>query len=294
MNNHRVGVPAAGRSRAGPADRRRHYPRFVHPIERLRYVARASGADQGPLVREAASALAHFRDDPQGLVTASRRVLARQPASGALWWLCARALYADDPMVEAWRVAEEIDEDPTARELAHALPDDATVCVLGWPELIGTALVRRGDLEVLVVDTLSEGSGLVARLLRADSDAVDVPLSGLGPAVADCDLVLLEASAVGPHELVGVAGSLAAAAVARASDVPVWVVAGAGRLLPERMWAALVRLLDRDEPWDRDDEIVPLDLVDRLAGPCGVEPVPDALRRVDCPVVPELLRALET
>lgn len=265
----------------------------MHPIERLRYVARSSGADQGPLVREAASALAHFRGDPQGLVTACRRVLGRQPASGALWWLCARALYADDAMTEAWRVAEEIDADPTARELAHAMPDSATVCVLGWPELVGGALVRRGDLEVLVVDTLSEGSGLVQRLMRADSDAVDVPLSGLGAAASDCDLVLLEASAVGPDGFVGVAGSRAAAAVARSADVPVWVVAGVGRLLPARMWEALARQLDHGDPWDCDDEVVPLDLVDRLSGPCGPEPVADALRRTDCPVVPELLRALE-
>lgn len=266
----------------------------MHPIERLRYVARASGADQGPLVREAAGALAHFRDDPQGLVTASRRVLGRQPTSGALWWLCARALCADDPMREAWAVAEEIDDDPTARELAHALPDDSTVCVLGWPELVGSALVRRGDVEALVVDTLSEGSGLVRRLLHADSDAVDVPLAGLGAAAADADLVLLEASAVGPDAFVGVAGSRAAAAVARTADVPVWMVTGVGRLLPSRMWEALVRLIDRDEPWERDDELVPLSLVDRVVGPSGPEPVADALRRIDCPVVPELLRALET
>ena len=38
----------------------------MHPIERLRYVARASGADQAVLVRETAQALAAFRDDPSG------------------------------------------------------------------------------------------------------------------------------------------------------------------------------------------------------------------------------------
>jgi hypothetical protein len=35
---------------------------------------------------------------------------------------------------------------------------------------------------------------------------------------------------------------------------------------------------------------VPLDLVDRLCGPAGPEPVADGVRRVDCPVTPELFR----
>jgi hypothetical protein len=261
----------------------------VHPIERLRYVARASGADQGPLVREAAQALGHFRNDPQGMVTACRSVLGRQPASGALWWLCSRALCAEDPMAEAWQVSEELDRDPTARELAHALPDAATICVLGWPEVVGDALVRRGDAEVLVVDTHAEGSGLVRRLLHADTEAIDVPLPGLGAAVAASQLLLLEASVVGPEGFVGVAGSHAAAAVAHHADVPVWLVAGVGRLVPRRVWESLVRRLDRAEPWESDDDVTPLDLVDRIAGPKGPLPVADALRRIDCPIVPELL-----
>ncbi len=78
------------------------------------------------------------------------------------------------------------------------MPDEATACVLGWPELVGEALPRRGDVEVLAVDTLGEGSGLVRRLMRAGIDAVDVPTSGLGAAVSSYDLLLLEAVAVGP------------------------------------------------------------------------------------------------
>jgi hypothetical protein len=44
------------------------------------------------------------------------------------------------------------------------------------------------------------------------------------------------------------------------------------------------------EPWDADDEFVPLDLVDRVVGPRGPETVADALARIDCPVAPELFR----
>lgn len=264
----------------------------MHPIERLRYVARASGAEQGLLVRETAGALASLGFDPPGLVTACRRIIERHPTSGPLWWLSARVLTAGDPVAEAWRAADDIGADGTARELAHALPDGAAVCVLGWPEIVGEALPRRGDVRVLVVDALDEGSGLVRRLLASDVDAAEVPVTGLGAAAADVQVVLLEASAMGPDGLVAVAGSRAAAAVAQHAGIPVWAVAGVGRLLPVRMWEAVERRVDDGtaEPWEQDDEVVPIDLVDQVVGPYGVLPVAEALRRVDCPVAPELLR----
>jgi len=262
----------------------------VHPIERLRYVARASGASQDVLVQETARALMSFDDDPQGLVTACRRIVSRQPTSGPLVWFAARVLAAGDPRTEMWEAAGEVASDPTARELAHALPDDATVVVLGWPDMVASALPRRGDLDVLVVDALGEGSGLVQTLLRQDCDAIDVPQAGLGAAVADADLVVLESSAVGPTQFLAVSGSHAAGAVAHHAGVPVWLVAGVGRLLPQRMWGGVKERMGVHDPWDADDEVVPLDLVDCVVGPTGPQPVADAMRRIDCPVVPELFK----
>jgi hypothetical protein len=262
----------------------------VHPIERLRYVARASGVSQDLLVQETARALSSFGDDPQGLVTACRRVVSRQPTSGPLLWFSARVLCGGDTGREIWEAAGEIAADRTSSELSHALPDGATVVVLGWPEIIGAALPRRGDLDVLVVDALGEGSGLVGALLRGDSEATDVPQAGLGPAAAEADLVLLESTAIGPTDFLAVAGSRAAAAVARHAGAKVWLVGGVGRLLPQRMWDGLRSRLDAGDPWDDDDEFVPLDLVDCIVGPTGPLPVEDALRRTDCPIAPELFK----
>jgi hypothetical protein len=265
----------------------------MHPIERLRYVARSSGAPQEVLVRETAAALASLGFDPPGLVTACRRILDRHPVSGPLWWLSARVLTSNEPMQEAWIAADEITADPTGARLADALADDSTVCVLGWPDIAGEALSRRGDVEVLVVDALGEGGGLVRRLSRSDMDAYEVPVSGLGAAAADVDLVLLEASAIGPTGLVAVAGSRAAAAVAAQAGVPVWVVGGVGRLLPQRMWDALCRRLESmGDPWELDDEVVPIAMVDRIAGPTGVLDVADALKRIDCPIAAELFKSV--
>lgn len=263
----------------------------MHPIERLRYVARASGADQPLLVRETAHALAAFRDDPAGLVAACRRVIERHPTSGPLWWLCARVLTSPDGQREAWAAADELDGDPTGRHLAHGLPDEGTVCVVGWPEVATEALVRRGDVAVLAVDSAGEASGLVRRLEHAGLEAEDVPPSGLAAAVSEADVVLLEAVAMGPDGFVAVSGSVAAAAVARHVGVPVWVVAGAGRRLPGRMWGAVRARLEGGalEPWLRDEEVVPSALVDQVWGPAGSGPPAEAMAGTDCPIAPELI-----
>jgi hypothetical protein len=206
-------------------------------------------------------------------------MVQRQPGSAPLVWLCARVLCAGDPYAEIRAALEELDGDRTSVELAHSLPDEATIVVLGWPELIGAALPRRG-----------EGGGLVMQLVDADVNALDVPLAGLGAAVADADLVLLEASVVAPTEFLGVAGSLAAASVAKAREIPVWAVAGVGRFLPQKMWEPVRERIIPEEAWDADDEVVPLSMVDRIVGPTGPLSITDALRRTDCPVATELFK----
>lgn len=261
-----------------------------HPIERLRWVARAEGAGASLLTREAAGALASIGDDLPGLVTGCRRLIDRHPAVGPLWWLAARALAAEEPMRECYVAASDLDADTTSSVLAAHLPDETTVTTLGWPEQAGDALRRRGDAEVLVVDSKDEGPSFCRRLSADGVEAFDVTESGLGGAVRESGLVLLEASALGPTGFVATAGSLAAAAVAKGLGVDVWVVAGVGRVLPGRLWEALVaRLEGTDDPWALEDEVVPLEWATAVAGPASIGSVDDAVKRADCPVVPELL-----
>ena len=145
---------------------------------------------------------------------------------------------------------------------------------------------------MLVVDVLGEGRHMVRRLAEQDGWMDEVPESGLGAAAASADLVLLETAAVGPRGFLAVSGSRAAAAVAHAADVPVWLIAGKGAVLPGPMWDSLIdRALGMGEAWEADEEIVPLALADRVAGPDGMVSVPEALSSTDCPVVPELFCA---
>ena len=264
----------------------------MHPIERLRYVARAAGGGE-MVVREAAGALAGFADDPPGLVTASRRMVGRHPTSGPMWWLAARVLTSPDPAGEAWEAVRDHEDDPTPREVAAALPADATCTLIGWPMLGGQALRRRGDLSLFTVDAAGEWGHILSRLERFGIEATEVPESGTGQAILASDLLLLECEAAGPDGFVAPAGSRAAAAAARHGGVPVWLVCGVGRVLPASMWKALLRSFEEDnEPWERADEVVPLDLVDIVIGPVGVRDTTAMIRSTDCPVAPELLKPL--
>ncbi len=266
----------------------------MHPIERLRYVARAT--DDGPtmLVREAAGALASFSSDPAALVTACRRLVDRQPQAAAIWWLAARVLASPDPDAEAWIAAGDLDSDDTPAHVRDVIPEDARVLIVGWPELAASGLARRGDVTILVGDALDEGSSLVRRLERSGHQPVLVDERGIASAAADADLVLLEAVGLGSTGIVATIGSLAAAAAAHQAGVPVWATCGIGRVLPGRLWDAYLRRLEQDgDPWDRDSELVPLGLISHAVTPQGLVPITQAPGRADCPVAAELLKSFD-
>ncbi len=254
-------------------------------------VARSQSAPAGMLVDESATALAAFRDDPAGMVSACRRIVDRHPTCGPLWWLAARMLTSPEPMAEAYSAAEQMGDDLTPALLAGSVPDGASVVLIGWPEQSVGALRRRGDVAVTVVDSDNESEEAVRQLLRLDIDATSAAARNTSAVVETADLVLIEAFAVGPTQALVPAGSRAAALVARDVGVPVWLVAGVGRLLPARMFDALSSRWElRSDPLDAPEEVFSLGLADKVACQVGVVDVVDALGTTDCPIAPELFR----
>lgn len=264
----------------------------MHPIEHLRYVARARGAGASSLVREAATALASLRADHANLVIAGRRIVERHPEAGPLWWMAAELLTSSDPTRLAWEIADRVDDDPTPRHLAAALPDEATVVTIGWPEIGGAGLMQRGDVRVLCADSRFEASSFMQRLERFDVECEPVPAESVARAVAAADLVVVEAVAASPDRVLAAVGSHVLAAVADSVSVPVWLVAGVGRRLPvEYVDTIAERVLVDAATWDHDIDDLPVPLVSHVVNEDGfVADVATGLRPA-CAFAPELLRS---
>jgi hypothetical protein len=263
----------------------------VQPFERLRAIARHGGDDR-LLVAEAADCLGEFDDDPAALVVTCRRLLHHHPERAPLWWLCARVLAAPEPSEAAWDAEALVRDDRTADRLSGLLPfpADHPVAVLGWPELSGAALALRPDLEALVVrDERSAHTGderWRARLARSDASARPVDL--VEAVALEPSHLLVEVAGAGPEELLVAEGTADAIATLSRPGLVVWLVAGVGRVLPQRLFEAMLRGIG--DPEDHGLERLDVQAADRIAGPTGLVRPEQLARRVDCPVAPELLR----
>lgn len=253
----------------------------MHPIEHLRYVARATGADATLLTQEAASALAVFANDPHALLTGAKSLLAKQAAVGPVWWMCSRLLIDADARDAARQVARELQDDPTPRAIDDALADGTTIVISGWPDVTLRALIDRPDLHVLVIDVEGQGHSTVRRLDRFDVEAEAVDPAHLAGAVAEADVAIVEVGALGETAGLTDVGGFSLAAVAKASATPTWLVAGVGREIPEAYFKEIVqRVAEPDLPaFCESFEIVSRSMFTRTFGP-----------GLDCPTLAELLR----
>ena len=119
-------------------------------------------------------------------------------------------------------------------------------------------------------------------LAIASDDSVDLVTGS----VLAADLVLIEALAASPSEMLATPGSRAAASIAYCSEISVWAIVGVGRRIPEAGFRSLVARIPNEGVAD----IVPLALCSHFATPSGVVPAAEASSAADCPVALELTR----
>lgn len=234
-----------------PGDAGKYDDSVVHPIERLRFIARVDDVPTVQAVAEAASALQATAADPMELLTACRRLIAWRPLSAPLVWLAARMIASTDPVAEAQAAARHIITDPTVTELAGALPPGRRIAAIGSGEITGS-------------------------------------MAGADP--SECDLALVEAEAVCELGALCVHGAAAQAAQARSNGAELWLVVRAARCLPVALWTSMRDRESARAPQIAAPEVLGLEIFERAVGPGGPCTLPQATAHPGCPSVTELFR----
>ncbi len=271
---------------------------MMHPIERLRYIARAGDEPAASLASEAAYTLAELSCyEPSAVLTACRRLLERHPSCGPLWWVGANLAATGDAFETGRRAGGELCSDPTPDRLASALKSTipgGEAVVLGVPvDVALEGLCRARPYELRVVGDGHE----LRRAIRSVSyvsdtrDAPDVVGYASGDeerAVEGAAVVIVEALAAGAGGCLLERSAADLVEVAGDSGVPVWALAGLGRALPAAIFQAAV---DRSSDSDREEVAV----VDFAAFTLAITPegsiAPQALAEAaTCPAGTELLR----
>lgn len=117
------------------------YRRLVHPIERLRYVARAGSAPDRILVAESVPALGAFASRPGAMLVALRQLIVRQPDSPGLLGLAAHMVQSLDPVEAGWEFADSLERDRTSEHAEEI------------------AIAEAGGTDV--IDSIASGPGMV-------------------------------------------------------------------------------------------------------------------------------------
>lgn len=274
----------------------------MHPIEHLRYLARAGNVDAPDLVLETASALSGLVLDPASVVVTTRRIVERHPLCGPLWWLCAHVVTASEPYEALHKCVEQIHDDMTAEHLAAEIAESALVCVDGWSFDVAHALAIAGStsgIEVCVVDGDNGANHMIRVLERLEIPSHLVRASHGAIAAASADVVLLSACATGSMSAWCGAGSLALASAAYCAERTVLLAASVGTRLPDVLFAGIVEDLDRQisqrsvvRAWHREASEVPFGLCKAIVGSDGVHDVatlPAQGLLAQCPPAVELL-----
>jgi hypothetical protein len=260
----------------------------MHPIERLRWIARDRDEAPTTLAVEAAWAISDLvADEPAAVVTACRRLVEAHVTVGPLWWVAATVLAAPDPQQAARHMVAELVSDPTAELLAAGLGDrldaDAPI-VVGCPaETVVEAFLHRPVATVRVVGSSPGLRGQVRRFATTAAYADGFECDEAQQAVRGAAVVLVEAIAADSRGVLVTAAAVPLAEAAQGAHVPLWGVAGVGRVLQDRLLEEVLRRAGDGV------QLIDAASFDLVAGPAGLEAPARALARGVCPPAPELL-----
>jgi hypothetical protein len=163
-----------------------------------------------------------------------------------LWWVSAHALESVDLRLSISSLIDQLDSDDSVDEL-FALPESHDVVVAHATRPIIRALSGRPDLAVRLVGQSYELRSGIRFFADSVADVQGYLVDEVDDALGDASLVVVEARAA---SATGYLLDEAAQVVAeRASDfgIPLYVLAGVGRILPVALFDAMVRHIDELE-----------------------------------------------
>ncbi|MHB8244506.1 MAG: hypothetical protein ACYDGN_03985 [Acidimicrobiales bacterium] len=264
----------------------------MHPIERLRWIARSDGESAVAVAAEAAWTLGELAaDEPAAVLTASRRLVERQPCCGPLWWACAHLIASEDPFATARRVSAELLSTEVADRVAEALKANFTssdvLCATPPTALLLQALARHSSYQVRLVASYRVLRHEMRGVGELVNEVTGYELEEAGSALEAASVLLVEPSIASDEGLLVEASIARIVELANDLDVPVWALLGAGRLIPPRLARAASDLAGAEL------EALGPETVSAAVDDLGIGPVSPALSRVRCPVAPELSNRLK-
>ena len=259
----------------------------MHPIERLRWIARSEGEEDSAVAAEAAWSLAELAvEEPAAVLTAGRRLVLRQPSCGPLWWACANiieALGGQDILEVAHRVALELAGEGVSARLAAALRREvASGEALAVTPPVGTTgrALEAGRYAVRLLAPYRELRYEMAHFGSADVTGFELEESQ--EALEGCRLLLVEPRFASSERLFVSAAAARAVRAAHRVEVVCWAVLGPGRLLSEPLAVAAGQLVRGES-----EELAASSFAAAVDSE-GLAPPTEALGRSSCPAAAEL------
>ncbi len=264
----------------------------MHPIERLRWIARADGEPAATVASEAAWTLGELgSSEPAAVLTASRRLVQRHPACGPLWWVCAHLVGSDDPLETAHRISGELYSDTVPDRVADALRVDFTssdvLCATSPTDVFREALSRRGTYVVRLIGTYRTLRHELRGLGVAVEDATGFEVEEAHEALDRASALLVEPCFAGGPGLYVEPGVASVVEQAVRSKVPVWALLGTGRVLTSQLAEAAAHLCADDL------ELVSPEMIRQAVDATGTTDLRTALARSTCPPGADLVHRLE-
>lgn len=226
-------------------------------------------------------------EEPAAVLTASRRLVLRQPSCGPLWWACASILEAvgsDQVLEVAQRIALELAGDTVSARLAAAVRKELTAReVLALTPPVDTLARAFGQDERYELRLLAPYQELRYEMGHFSSaDVTGYEIEEATEALEGARLLLVEPDFATTAQIFVGSSAVRAVRAAHRARVACWLVLGPGRFLSDTLAGAAAQLSAGQ------GEMLAPSSFEAGIDAAGLGSLEEVLARSSCPPAPEL------